>query len=198
MLFLSIQKDKSFAYGKMQKLGDQSLLSDGFSDAHSENYSSAPWTDNQEHEEEEKEQDQHPRKSNFSFAESIFPISNVSAGSAKKPQWLGNKSNDSAGEFVSGDNWSSEDHGSKKSWGPPSSAQEDEINIGPAVLKGYEDAEEDFLGDFEEYFENLSVDNVRKEQYPKLDVQRLVYLDYASCGLYSVYQVRTESWLVYI
>ncbi|CAM6128809.1 unnamed protein product [Calypogeia fissa] len=184
------RKDKSFAYGKMQKLGDHSLLSEGLNDPSSENYASSPWADNLEGDEEEQEQEQYPRESSFSYAETIFPLSNVSAVSAKKPQYLGTKSNDAGGDVVSVDNWSSEDQGSKQSWGPPSSVQEEDINIGPAVLKVYEDAEEDFLGDFEDYFEHLSVDNVRKEQYPKLDVQRLVYLDYASCALFSVYQVQ--------
>jgi hypothetical protein len=185
------QKDKSYSYGKVHKEGDDSLLP-GNSGAHSENSSSSPWTDNKDVAGEEAEQDEDPRDSTFSFAESIFPISNVShvsEGSAKKPHRRNSsKSNDSRGDSIYGDNWS--DHGSRKSFGPPSSVPEEDINIGPSVLKEYEDAEEDFLGDFEEYFENLSVDNVRKEQYPKLDLQRLVYLDYATCGLFSVQQVR--------
>ncbi|KAH7315961.1 hypothetical protein KP509_21G072100 [Ceratopteris richardii] len=56
-------------------------------------------------------------------------------------------------------------------------------------LPCYEDAEELFLEEHEDYFEHLHVDNVRKEQYPNIDLQRLVYLDYASFGLYSRYQV---------
>jgi hypothetical protein len=183
------QKDKSYSYGKVHKQGDDSLLP-GNSGVLSENSSSSPRTDNKDVAAEEAEQDEDPRDSSFSFAESIFPISmvsNVSGGSAKKPQRRNSKSNDAGIDTVS-ENWS--DQGSRKSFGPPSSVPEEDINIGPSVLKEYEDAEEDFLGDFEEYFENLSVDNVRKEQYPKLDLQRLVYLDYASCGLFSVQQVR--------
>ena len=67
--------------------------------------------------------------------------------------------------------------------------EEEEIDIGPAVLPSYDDAEEDFLDEFDDYFNNLGVDNVRREQYPKLDEQRLVYLDYASFALYSRFQV---------
>lgn len=67
--------------------------------------------------------------------------------------------------------------------------EEEEIDIGPAVLPSYDDAEEDFLDEFDDYFDNLGVDNVRREQYPKLDEQRLVYLDYASFALYSRFQV---------
>lgn len=74
--------------------------------------------------------------------------------------------------------------------GTSSSVPEEEIDIGPAVLPPYDDAEEDFLEEFEDYFENIGVDNVRKEQYPKLDQQRLVYLDYANFSLYSRHQVR--------
>ncbi|XP_026666260.2 molybdenum cofactor sulfurase-like isoform X2 [Phoenix dactylifera] len=64
----------------------------------------------------------------------------------------------------------------------------EETDAGPSVLLPYEDAEEQFLEDYEGYFLHLSVDNIRKDQYPKLELQRIVYLDYASCPLYSRYQ----------
>ncbi|KAG1346940.1 molybdenum cofactor sulfurase [Cocos nucifera] len=65
----------------------------------------------------------------------------------------------------------------------------EETDALPSVLLPYEDAEEQFLEDHEGYFLHLSVDNIRKDQYPKLELQRIVYLDYASCPLYSLYQV---------
>ncbi|KAH9298664.1 hypothetical protein KI387_030346, partial [Taxus chinensis] len=70
-----------------------------------------------------------------------------------------------------------------------SSAAGEDANIGPPVLPPYEHAEEQFLEDYEAYFENLSVDNIRKEQYPKLDLEGLVYLDYANFALFSQFQV---------
>eukprot|EP00250_Pteridium_aquilinum_P008713 c18154_g1_i1 orf=100-1776(+) len=70
-----------------------------------------------------------------------------------------------------------------------SSLLDEGLNIGDSPLPSYEDAEEQFLEDFEDYFEHLHVDNIRKEQYPKLDLQRLVYLDYANFALFSRYQV---------
>lgn len=71
----------------------------------------------------------------------------------------------------------------------PSSVFEEDINIGPPVLPPYEHLEEQFLEDYEDYFQHLSVDNIRKEQYPKLDLQSLVYLDYANFALFSLLQV---------
>lgn len=72
----------------------------------------------------------------------------------------------------------------------PSSTIYEEIAIGPSVLLPYDDAEEQFLEDYESYFLHLSVDNVRKDQYPDLELQRIVYLDYATCPLYSRFQVK--------
>ncbi|MCO5600132.1 hypothetical protein L7F22_054240 [Adiantum nelumboides] len=70
-----------------------------------------------------------------------------------------------------------------------SKGSSDEVLItGDSHLPCYEDAEERFLEDFVDYFEYLHVDNIRKEQYPKLDLQRLVYLDYANSALFSKYQ----------
>ncbi|GLJ11776.1 hypothetical protein SUGI_0176810 [Cryptomeria japonica] len=71
----------------------------------------------------------------------------------------------------------------------PSAVSEEDINIGPPVLPPYEHLEEQFLEDYEDYFAHLSVDNIRKEQYPKLDLQSLVYLDYANFALFSRFQV---------
>eukprot|EP01018_Ginkgo_biloba_P024319 Gb_31115 [translate_table: standard] len=75
----------------------------------------------------------------------------------------------------------------------PSSASlslfDEEISIGPYILPTYKDAEEQFLDEYEDYFEHLSVDNIRKEQYPKLELQRLVYFDYANFALFSRFQL---------
>jgi molybdenum cofactor sulfurtransferase len=53
----------------------------------------------------------------------------------------------------------------------------------------YMDAEERFLEENVEYFETLAVENVRRDQYPKLGLQRHVYMDYASFALSSRFQV---------
>lgn len=87
----------------------------------------------------------------------------------------------SVGQASSSDQWAS----SKGS----SSLPEEGLDIGHPALLAYEDAEEQFLEDFEDYFEHLHVDNIRKEQYPKLDLQRIVYLDYANFALFSRFQV---------
>jgi len=71
----------------------------------------------------------------------------------------------------------------------PSSTIFEEVVIGPSVLLPYDDAEERFLEDHESYFLHLSVDNARRDQYPDLEFQRIVYLDYATCPLYSRFQV---------
>ncbi|XP_068638177.1 uncharacterized protein [Aristolochia californica] len=70
-----------------------------------------------------------------------------------------------------------------------SSARGDEIDAGNHELLPYQDAEEQFLEEHEGYFAHLWIDQVRKDQYPKLDLHRLVYLDYATAPLYSHYQV---------
>eukprot|EP00268_Persea_americana_P002231 TRINITY_DN10668_c0_g1_i2.p1 TRINITY_DN10668_c0_g1~~TRINITY_DN10668_c0_g1_i2.p1 ORF type:complete len:472 (+),score=68.04 TRINITY_DN10668_c0_g1_i2:60-1475(+) len=70
-----------------------------------------------------------------------------------------------------------------------SSIISEEIGVSTYEFRSYEDAEEEFLQDHEGYFLHLAVDNVRKDQYPKLELQRLVYLDYATCPLYSQFQV---------
>lgn len=80
------------------------------------------------------------------------------------------------------------ERGTTRSW-TSSSVPEEEIDSGPPVLPPYDDAEEDFLEEFEDYFNHLLVDNVRRDQYPKLDLQKQVYLDYASFSLYSNFQV---------
>ena len=58
------------------------------------------------------------------------------------------------------------------------------------LLPPREEAEDEFLEEFEDYFNNLQVDNVRRKQYPKLELQRIVYLDYATFSLFSNFQVR--------
>lgn len=78
-----------------------------------------------------------------------------------------------------------------RSW-TASSMLEEEIDVGSAVLPPYDDAEDEFLEEFEGYFDNLHVDNVRQDQYPKLQLQNLVYLDYASCPLFSKFQVHSS------
>lgn len=70
-----------------------------------------------------------------------------------------------------------------------SSIISEEIGVSTYEFRSFEDAEEEFLQDHEGYFLHLEVDNVRKDQYPKLELQRLVYLDYATCPLYSQFQV---------
>lgn len=74
-------------------------------------------------------------------------------------------------------------------WTSSSLPEEDEIDSGPPVLPPYDDAEEEFLEEFEEYFNHLHVDHVRRAQYPKLELQKLVYLDYASFALFANSQV---------
>ncbi|KAL6006885.1 hypothetical protein ACLOJK_032381 [Asimina triloba] len=70
-----------------------------------------------------------------------------------------------------------------------SSAVSSAVGNGDHILDSYEDAEERFLEEHDSYFLHLGTDNVRRDQYPKLELQRLVYLDYATCPLYSLYQV---------
>ncbi|XP_024377388.1 uncharacterized protein [Physcomitrium patens] len=82
-----------------------------------------------------------------------------------------------------------------RSW-TASSMLEEEIDVGSAVLPPYDDAEDEFLEEFEGYFDNLHVDNVRQDQYPKLQLQNLVYLDYASCPLFSKFQVEEHSRII--
>ncbi|KAH7686127.1 Molybdenum cofactor sulfurtransferase protein [Dioscorea alata] len=71
----------------------------------------------------------------------------------------------------------------------PSSAFSGERNFDRSALLPYDEAEEQFLEDYESYFLHLSVDNVRQNQYPKLESQRLTYLDHATCPLFSRFQV---------
>ncbi|XP_058087179.1 molybdenum cofactor sulfurase-like [Magnolia sinica] len=86
-------------------------------------------------------------------------------------------------------------HDSKQSQ-RASSATSDDIGIETYVLVPYEDAEEQFLQENEGYFMHLSVDNVRKDQYPKLELERLVYLDHATCPLYSHFQVEQHMQII--
>ncbi|KAG0567113.1 hypothetical protein KC19_7G111100 [Ceratodon purpureus] len=102
------------------------------------------------------------------------------AGESRRTSW----------DAASKRNWVPDvDRGTTRSWTSSSLPEEEEIDSGPPVLPPYDDAEEDFLEEFEEYFNHISVDNVRREQYPKLDLQKLVYLDYASFSLYSNFQI---------
>lgn len=74
-------------------------------------------------------------------------------------------------------------------WASSNGSCDNVFNVGESRLSCFEDVEEQFLEDFEDYFEHIHVDNIRKEQYPKLELQRLVYLDYANSALFSQYQV---------
>lgn len=165
-------------------------------------HSTSSWKD-----EEEVDDGDTPR----SFAESLFPLEPVGEQPqqlAKVPRPIGDnhhshrsqlgllslqKQPSSREESVSGDSYGAEETTSRRSVLASSSVLENDINIGSAVLADYDDAEEEFLGEYEEYFDHLSVDLIRKEQYPKLESQRLVYLDYAKCGLYSAFQVKSNS-----
>ncbi|XP_002986233.2 molybdenum cofactor sulfurase [Selaginella moellendorffii] len=123
-------------------------------------------------------------------AESLFPLDSsgeqaVDPRASTNDQFLGSLSFNSSSD----DN----DQASKRSWPTSSSVPEEEINVGPAVLPEYVEAEEQFLDDYEDYFENLSLDNVRKEQYSNLDLQRVVHLDYANNPLFSSYQVEEHT-----
>jgi hypothetical protein len=96
------------------------------------------------------------------------------------------------GPASSSDLWGSSSKGS-----PSVPGDDSEDGVGAEILAGFgnpalltfEDAEEQFLEEFEDYFEHLHIDNVRKDQYPKLDLQRIVYLDYANSALFSKFQV---------
>ena len=92
----------------------------------------------------------------------------------------------SVGQASSSEHWASS---SRDSTSVPEEEEEALLDIGNPALLTYEDAEEQFLDEFEDYFEHLHVDNIRKEQYPKLDMQRIVYLDYANFALFSKFQV---------
>jgi molybdenum cofactor sulfurtransferase len=81
------------------------------------------------------------------------------------------------------------ERGATRSW-TSSSLLEEGIDSGPALFPPYEDAEDDFLEEFEGYFSSLEVDNVRRTQYPNLELQKIVYLDYANFSLFSNFQVR--------
>lgn len=82
-----------------------------------------------------------------------------------------------------------------RSWTTSSSLPEETMDLtGPMpVLPPRDEAEDDFLEEFEDYFNNLQVDNVRRKQYPKLEQQKIVYLDYANFSLYSNFQVRNQA-----
>ncbi|KAJ0971578.1 hypothetical protein J5N97_019537 [Dioscorea zingiberensis] len=74
----------------------------------------------------------------------------------------------------------------------PSSGFSEERSLGHSALLPYEEAEEQFLEDYESYFLHLSVDNVRRDQYPKLELQGITYLDHATCPLFSRLQVENH------
>ncbi|KAG6541478.1 hypothetical protein Mapa_017152 [Marchantia paleacea] len=193
-----VEKDRSFAYGKMQK--DDLASSAEVTNTESDRHSASSWKDDNGYHEEEEDDADTPR----SFAESLFPLEPVSEQQlAKVPRpFVENHHSQHSQlsplslqeqpsyreESVSGDSYYGEETTRISVLGS-SSVQEQDINIGSAVLADYDDAEEEFLGEYEEYFDHLSVDLIRKEQYPKLESQRLVYLDYAKCGLYSAFQV---------
>ncbi|BBN15813.1 molybdenum cofactor sulfurtransferase [Marchantia polymorpha subsp. ruderalis] len=200
-----LEKDRSFAYGKMQKDDVASAGEGEVTNSESGRHSTSSWKD-----EEEVDDGDTPR----SFAESLFPLEPVGEQPqqlAKVPRPIGDnhhshrsqlgllslqKQPSSREESVSGDSYGAEETTSRRSVLASSSVLENDINIGSAVLADYDDAEEEFLGEYEEYFDHLSVDLIRKEQYPKLESQRLVYLDYAKCGLYSAFQVEEHTRLL--
>lgn len=67
-------------------------------------------------------------------------------------------------------------------------ASQESVNAHDDSLN-YMDAEEKFLEQNVDYFETLAVEDVRRDQYPKLGLQRHVYMDYANFALSSRFQV---------
>lgn len=145
---------------------------------------------------------------NISFAETLFPVTpSVRRGrKSSESSW----SSEGGHDLSRRGSWEyKRDHATmvesrRTSWDPASSKrlektvsdwtssslpEEEEFESGPPVLPAYDDAEEEFLEEFEDYFNNLQVDHIRRDQYPKLDLQKLVYLDYASFALFSNFQV---------
>lgn len=108
---------------------------------------------------------------------------------------------DSRKEFMESRRSSTWEASYRRVWVPPNgferattmrswtSSVEGGVDTGPAVLPPRDEAEDEFLEEFEDYFNNLQVDNVRRKQYPKLEIQKIVYLDYASFSLFSNFQV---------
>lgn len=144
----------------------------------------------------------------ISFAETLFPVTpSVRPGrKSSESSW----SSEGVHDLSRRGSWEyKRDHASmvesrRTSWDPANSKrlektvsdwtssslpEEEEFESGPPVLPAFDDAEEEFLEEFEDYFNNLQVDHIRRDQYPKLDLQKLVYLDYASFALYSKFQV---------
>ncbi|KAJ7560803.1 hypothetical protein O6H91_04G147100 [Diphasiastrum complanatum] len=165
---LCLQKQKSNPYGRLDDAYDSSdtLFNEPLSTPSNSQYQkTSKWL--------ESNDDDDLDDSITSHVENLFPLS--------EPKTEENRSHNYQ-ESVS------LELESKASWAS-SSQVEEIIDAGPPILPNYEDAEEQFLEEYEDYFEHLAVDNVRKEQYPKLELQRIVYLDYANFSLYSQYQV---------
>lgn len=118
----------------------------------------------------------------YDSSKSILADKIDSEASYGKPVWPDSDGSSGPSSFQKYDR-----HDGKES--QSTSVFSEETDAGPSVLLPYEDAEEQFLEDHEGYFAHLSVDNVRKDEYPKLELQRIVYLDHASCPLYSRFQV---------
>ena len=106
---------------------------------------------------------------------------------------------------------------SGRSWTLESSTDDDELNMDRSIslasyqsqeeeeeaayeaaneAADYADAEEKFLQANTDFFETLAIENVRRDQYPKLALHRHVYMDYASLALSSRFQVRQPSALM--
>eukprot|EP00249_Psilotum_nudum_P009631 c22054_g1_i1 orf=421-2208(-) len=121
-----------------------------------------------------------------SYAEILFPVENIDGQLAYTERSRVSDADSVGNASDSKQVWSPTS--TKQSW-TSSSLPEEDINIGPNVLPDYEEAEEQFLEEYEEYFEYLHLDNIRKEQYSKLETQKIAYLDYANFALFSRFQV---------
>jgi molybdenum cofactor sulfurtransferase len=120
------------------------------------------------------------------------------------------RSGDSSRTVASESTFSKRDN-SGRSWTFESSTDDDE-NIDRSVslasyqsqeeddaneATDYADAEEKFLQANTGYFETLALENVRRDQYPKLALHGHVYMDYASLALSSRFQVSLHSMLLH-
>lgn len=138
-----------------------------------------------------------------SYAESLFPLDEPSTPTPRTP--ITGRSS-----FSYSSHSSSEDNNNGKGWALaqaaatamssassiPEEFEEAGIRVGPTVLPEYEQAEDEFLESYEDYFDHLSVDGVRSQHYPQLDVQQVAHLDYATSPLFSRYQIEEHSKLL--
>lgn len=110
---------------------------------------------------------------------------------------------------VASDSTFSRRDNSSRSWTTESTSDEENIDrsMSSAFYKSdgdddsseaadYADAEEKFLQTNPDYFEILSLENVRREQYPKLSLNKHVYMDYASLALSSRFQIEEHMKIV--